>query len=345
MAEDKNKRTLMLQLFTVSLISLYFELLVIRWLSSEIRIFAYFKNVPLMACLFGLGLGMALSKSKRDFAKWFPAALLSIAGIICFAVPLKLTHTFFVNPFEAYLIGNWTNGMQDTVWAKAQLFLSGLAILVGIFYLIVFTFMCLGQKLGQLFAECKPLQAYSINIIASILGIVLFSAVSFLSLPPPIWLLIGILLSLYSFRMPFQLIAFACTLLLAFTLTSPGVEWSPYYRISTTKNTIDKDGNHPAFNYGYNIYVNYDGMEGAYNNDPRVLSKLSDKQHSHILDYYDIPYLALGDKPRSILVLAAGTGNDVAACLRHGATEVDAVEIDPVIAKIGKRASSGATIF
>jgi len=37
-----------------------------------------------------------------------------------------------------------------------------------------------------------------------------------------------------------------------------------------------------------------------------------------------------------VLVLGAGTGNDAAVALMSGATEVDAVEIDPVIARLGK---------
>jgi hypothetical protein len=37
------------------------------------------------------------------------------------------------------------------------------------------------------------------------------------------------------------------------------------------------------------------------------------------------------------LVVGAGTGNDVAAALRHGAMHVDAVEIDPVILELGRK--------
>jgi len=37
-----------------------------------------------------------------------------------------------------------------------------------------------------------------------------------------------------------------------------------------------------------------------------------------------------------VLVVGAGTGNDVAAAIRHGATHVDAVEIDPLIVKLGR---------
>jgi SAM-dependent methyltransferase len=50
---------------------------------------------------------------------------------------------------------------------------------------------------------------------------------------------------------------------------------------------------------------------------------------------YEIPYLVL-PHPNSALVVGAGTGNDVAAALRHGVGHIDAVEIDPVIINLGK---------
>ena len=45
------------QVFVVSVFILYLEMLLIRWVSTEIRIFAYFKNLTLIACFLGAGLG------------------------------------------------------------------------------------------------------------------------------------------------------------------------------------------------------------------------------------------------------------------------------------------------
>jgi spermidine synthase len=41
--------------------------------------------------------------------------------------------------------------------------------------------------------------------------------------------------------------------------------------------------------------------------------------------------------PSSVLVLGSGTGNDVAAALRNGASDVTAVEIDPLILQLGQK--------
>jgi SAM-dependent methyltransferase len=332
----KASKKAILELLTISLVSLFFELAVIRWLSSEIRIFAYFKNVPLMACLFGLGLGCALS-GRKDFSRWFPLSLLVLTVIISCAEPLHLVHVAFLNPLENYLIGHFSStSALETPLARLMFFLPGLAVLVSVFYLIVFVFSCLGQRIGRLFNEMQPLSAYSVNVFASLVGVLLFTWISFLLLPPPAWLLIGVALSVPYFRKPDQLVTFVIALTVAFITANPEVRWSPYYRISVEKCMLAGDATHPHFDYGYNINVNYDSIEGAYNNRPEALAGLSEKQKKSTADFYDTPYLVLKDKPRDILVLAAGTGNDVAAALRHGAVSVDAVEIDPTIVQLGR---------
>src|SRR5439155_12719448 len=48
------------------------------------------------------------------------------------------------------------------------------------------------------------------------------------------------------------------------------------------------------------------------------------------------PYTVFGETFDNVLVLGAGSGTDVAAALRHGARHVDAVEIDPVIIRLGR---------
>ena len=60
-------------------------------------------------------------------------------------------------------------------------------------------------------------------------------------------------------------------------------------------------------------------------------------------NYYAIPY-RLKPEPERVLVVGAGTGNDVAAALRNGAGRVDAVEIDPAILAIGRAAAPGGAV-
>jgi len=48
-ATPERRLRLTWELFLVSFLALYLELVAIRWLASEVRVFAYFKNLPLMA--------------------------------------------------------------------------------------------------------------------------------------------------------------------------------------------------------------------------------------------------------------------------------------------------------
>ena len=50
-----NHRTL--ALFLISVAGLFLELLLIRWITTEIRIFAYLQNTVLVVCFLGLGMG------------------------------------------------------------------------------------------------------------------------------------------------------------------------------------------------------------------------------------------------------------------------------------------------
>ena len=58
----------LLALFAISVIGLFLELLLIRWVSTEIRIFAYLQNTVLVVCF--LGLGMGCWDCKKPFALW-----------------------------------------------------------------------------------------------------------------------------------------------------------------------------------------------------------------------------------------------------------------------------------
>jgi spermidine synthase len=59
------------------------------------------------------------------------------------------------------------------------------------------------------------------------------------------------------------------------------------------------------------------------------------KPNSFLFLQYELPY-EIAPSPKNVLILGAGRGNDVAAALRHGAEHIDAVELDPVILRLGK---------
>ncbi len=59
------------------------------------------------------------------------------------------------------------------------------------------------------------------------------------------------------------------------------------------------------------------------------------EENRYVRAYYEFPF-NFKNKPERVAIVGAGSGNDVAAALRMGASHVDAIEIDPAIAYLGK---------
>src|SRR5579871_2018661 len=88
-----------LPLALVSFLSVYLELVVIRWLASEVRIFAYFKNFPLLAAFLGFGAGCLIARRQRNYFRFTPLLLLVLSFVIAFAGRGGYTHITFIDPY------------------------------------------------------------------------------------------------------------------------------------------------------------------------------------------------------------------------------------------------------
>ncbi len=311
------------ELLLISFIALFLELVVIRWLSTEVRIFAYFKNLPLMAAFLGFGIGFFLHKKADSVFPWFPRLVCLLVIIIAAANSLGITHVVFVDPRQYFLLGE---GFGDYVARSIpSLFqtVKAIVVIVSLFFLTMATFATLTSKVGALLNKEKPLAGYSINVAGSLLGIVGFSLVSYLEWPPVIWLIIVFSPLLYFYRKHIKLSAIYFLVAISITIISDNVKpaiWSPYYRISV-QNVDSSQGQDLNL-----VSVNYDELQVIFDFSKRYI----DRYH------YDIPYVLSRKQIESVLVLGGGTGNDAAAALRNGARRVDVVEIDPVIARIGR---------
>src|SRR5688572_10844033 len=82
-------------IFVISLVGLFLELLLIRWIGTELRIFAYLQNTVLIVCFLGLGVGCFSSRQPIVMRR----ALLSLL-----ALSLILTV-----PYARQLAGATTN--------------------------------------------------------------------------------------------------------------------------------------------------------------------------------------------------------------------------------------------
>ena len=322
--DDKHRRKT-LQLFLASFLALYFELVIIRYLSTEIRMFAYMKNLPLIASFFGIGLGMIWKNIPPVFRRLFPFVAFLLFFQISFAPRLNLTHT----PFPA--IDQFVMGIN--LWEGTASAVKFIAVLFEIFILTVLFFVVLGGIVGECLSHHAPLCGYGTNLIGSLLGIAVFTLIAFLNLTPSVWILFGFLLLLpFFYRQKMPVAVFALLVAVTSFWQSPSF-WSPYYRIDLVEKPRPAPEARPS---AYRLSVNHDYHQRIVDLSPEFLSRYPlAEPNRYALSTYEYPYRLVGS-PGEVLIVGAGTGNDVAAALRHGATHVDAVEIDPVILRLGK---------
>ena len=85
--DERPSRHPSLRLLVVSFAGLFTEVMMIRWIGTEVRIFAYFQNLALIACFLGFGLGCYWAGRKKSVL----LSILSMAFLIALIeVPLKI---------------------------------------------------------------------------------------------------------------------------------------------------------------------------------------------------------------------------------------------------------------
>jgi hypothetical protein len=323
--------TSLLLLFLASALALFFELVVIRYLSSQIRVFAYLQNLPLIASFLGIGVGMALGRAPRSIARLFPLAAVALFVLASFAEPLHLVHIAFPTA-DNPAWGNWTGGVGWHAFLGVFGFYS---LVLGCLALIVVFFVVLGGFVGEQLSQQRPLLGYAVNLTGSFAGIILFTLLSFWRTPPAVWLSVGFAMALpFFWKRRISLLAFV-VILVATGWPAVNVYWSPYYRISIDKDQSAVSELRPE---RYWLSVNYDYHQKILDLSSQTIRQSgSAPDYLHSAAYYDIPYQLAPRAPGRVLIVGAGTGNDVAAALRNGATQIDAVEIDPVILGLGRQ--------
>src|SRR5216683_1646502 len=293
-----------LQLVMLSFLMLFVELALIRWSGALVVYLSYFSNFVLLGSFLGIGIGFLRARARVNLFPWAPAAL---ALLILFVrvFPVEVIRTGYQILFFGY--GKFQASGPPTWVTLPIVFLAVAAVMAMI-----------GEGVARTFVRFRPLDAYRLDIAGSIAGIAAFSVLSFLDAKPVVWALIValVMLLLYGRRAGLLQItaAVAIVLLLWSESLSSGDIWSPYYRIS-----VIKGGD------GYAINVN--GIPHQNIIPARKLQLV-----------YSLPYQhAPGNPLTNVLIVGAGTGDDVANALLKGARHVDAVEIDPQLYQVGKR--------
>ena len=334
-------------LFLSSFLVLFLEVALIRWMPAYIRLLSYFSNFILLAAFLGCGIGCLLAGARRNLFLWFPLLLL----IVVVAVDLLRLEVAVPSATTIYF-SSGTSGRVVAV--ESTMLLPLMFVVVAVLFVTVAQRMAReleragradadagrperrprqetdetdgsphepprrGRPLGRPASGRRgTLRAYAINLLGSLAGVGAFALMSWLQVPPVAWFAVAFAAALpflFESRRPIAIVNVA---LLAFALVlvqrmERGSLWSPYYKINVSQDRDD-------------IIVEVNNIFH------QTMAPVDHKEY-----FYQWPYTALGDTFDEVLILGAGSGTDVAAALRHGAKHVDAVEIDPVILRLGK---------
>jgi spermidine synthase len=326
------------ELFLISLIILFLELAAIRWFPAHVLYLTFFTNVVLLASFLGMSVGCLAVGRKRNYLKWTPL-LLVVALAAAHAV--EISSGSFMKFVE---VGNQASPQQvyfGTEYHSRDLsrFAIPVEVLCGFFFFVIaLAFIGPGQELGRaLKRRPNRVQAYTLNIGGGIVGIALFALCSWLEISAYWWFFLGAVGLAYFYfisphsRFPKRLLGWgsltAALLLLVVWLAAftpvhdqcPGQRetqqfWSPYYRIDFKQADLSLSVN----------LIYHQQMVTRNEKFPA----------------YALPHLLNRDAGRppfaDVLIIGAGSGNDVSRAVQWNAKHVDAVEIDPAIYRLGR---------
>ena len=317
-------------LFLISLVILFLELACIRWFPAHVLYLTFFTNVVLLSSFLGMSVGCLAARDRNNYLYWTPL-LLVIALAAAHAV--EITSGSFIKFVD---VGNQASPQQvffGTEYHTQDLsrFAIPIEVLCGFFFIVIaLAFIGLGQELGRALQRWpNRIQAYTLNIVGSLVGIVLFAACSWFELSPSWWFLLVVVALAYFSLIPTRLqkrIAVVNALLLVLIVWLAGFvpapngsqaqqTWSPYYRIDFQK---------PDLSLSVNLIYHQ-----------QMVSR------TETFPAYALPHLLNRDAGRpafaDVLIIGAGSGNDVSRALQWGAQHVDAIEIDPTINRLGRQ--------
>jgi SAM-dependent methyltransferase len=303
-----------LRIFLASFLVLFLEVALIRWMPAYIRLLGYFSNFILLASFLGIGVGCLLAPARARLFVWFPLLqAVVVAAVYFFRLEVGVGASGSIY---------FTSGTDEQV-----VLVESTMLLPVLFVIVAALFATLAQRMGREMAMLPPLRGYTTNLLGSIAGVAAFAVMSWLELSPTWWFGIAFVAALPLLWLPDpaagsrarrQPVAFglnacilAATLLLVHVMAR-GAIWSPYYKI-----TFSQDGDDTVVEVN-NIFH-------------QSMAPVEHKEY-----FYQWPYMVFGDTFENVLILGAGSGTDVSAALKHGARQVDAVEIDPVILRLGR---------
>ncbi|MEJ7754291.1 MAG: hypothetical protein WKF38_03835, partial [Candidatus Limnocylindrales bacterium] len=277
------------RLFLTSAAILFVELLLIRWIPANVRYIGFFSNFLLIASFLGIGLGILLGRNGRHVSlSVFAVLLLLTVGLV-----IRAQLNVQVQSDDELFFGLAESGAADVNFLVLPL----------VVILVAAVLAALAMPLGPLLRSMPPLKAYGIDIAGSLVGIAGFTLLSAVGTGPMLWfIVVAVLLVLLmagsglTARSAVGLVAMAMVLFAVQIQVAgrPGEVWSPYYRISTYQDQIQR------------THINVNGIPH------QALHEVeAGKEEFYEQIYQWFP----GRTYERVLVVGAGSGSDVALAL------------------------------
>jgi SAM-dependent methyltransferase len=324
-----------LELFAISFLILFLELACIRWFGSTVTYLTFFTNIVLMACFLGVSVGCLASASRWSWINALvPLAILAIGSACGFWWAYDSFNNLMIDvgsQQSPQLIYFGTDGrLKDpSKWVVPIEWLAAY-----FFVLIALLFLGPGQEMGRRFSAIdNRMLAYSVDILGSLSGITAFGLMSYFGVGATFWFLLALAIGVLFVPRWRWLHGLGVVIVIGLVALADWpwdrarmpneVVWSPYYQVRFNPRVLWIDVNN----------IGHQGMLRVEQRGPA----------------YYLPYLlnrdAGGKSFDDVLVVGAGSGNDVAAALAFDARHVDAVEIDPVIYDMGRRKHPNRPFF
>src|SRR5262245_60376611 len=175
-------------LFVVSFLVLFLELAAIRWFPANVLFLTFFTNTVLLACFLGMSIGCLAADRPRNYIAWTPALLAIALGAA------RGIEWWRERSGAAFGVGNVASpqlvffGTESRTGDPSQ-FVVPIEVVAGLlFVLVALAMLGPGQQLGRALGRVPSrIEAYTLNIAGSLVGVLLFMVCSRLQLGPLWW--------------------------------------------------------------------------------------------------------------------------------------------------------------